>query len=65
MWRVALGGPALRVAARTGCSVVGVEVHEQAIATANGLAGEQGLAQVAEFLVADAAVHLPFPDGRL
>jgi cyclopropane fatty-acyl-phospholipid synthase-like methyltransferase len=25
------GGPALRVAAVTGCSVVGVDVHEQAI----------------------------------
>jgi 2-polyprenyl-3-methyl-5-hydroxy-6-metoxy-1,4-benzoquinol methylase len=58
------GGPALRVGARAGCSVVGVDVHEQAIATANGLAAERGLAEVAEFLVADAAVHLPFPDGR-
>lgn len=58
------GGPALRVSARAGCSVVGVDVHEQAIATANALAAERGLAQVAEFLVADAATHLPFPDAR-
>ena len=28
------GGPALRIAATTGCSVVGIEVHEQAVATA-------------------------------
>jgi len=31
------GGPALRIAATTGCSVVGIDVHEQAVATANSL----------------------------
>jgi SAM-dependent methyltransferase len=58
------GGPALRMAERTGCSVVGVDVHEQAITTANALAAEGGLAKTAEFLVADAAATLPFHDGR-
>ncbi len=28
------GGPALRIAAKTGCSVVGIDVHEQAVSTA-------------------------------
>jgi SAM-dependent methyltransferase len=56
------GGPALRIGESTGCSVVGVDVHEQAITTANSLAAKRG--QVTEFLVADAATNLPFPDGR-
>ncbi|HYM75474.1 MAG TPA: class I SAM-dependent methyltransferase [Candidatus Dormibacteraeota bacterium] len=56
------GGPALRVAALTGCSVVGVDTHESAIATANRLASERGLAGRAEFRVADAAQRLPFAD---
>ena len=58
------GGPALRIAKRTGCSVLGVDVHEQAITTANSLAADHGVAKVAKFLVADAATALPFPEGR-
>jgi 2-polyprenyl-3-methyl-5-hydroxy-6-metoxy-1,4-benzoquinol methylase len=46
------GGPALRIAAVTGASVVGIDVHEQAIHTANSLAAERGL-----------AASLPFPDA--
>ena len=57
------GGPALRAAAFTGCSVVGVDVHEPAISTANALATERGLKSRAEFRVADAAGRLPFPDA--
>jgi SAM-dependent methyltransferase len=57
------GGPALRIAATTGCSVVGIDVHEQAISTANSLAAQCGLTKLAEFRVADAAEQLPFPDG--
>jgi len=57
------GGPALRMAAATGASVIGVDVHAQAIAAANSLAVERGLSQVAEFRVVDAAQRLPFPDG--
>ena len=37
------GGPALRIAERTGCSIAGVDVHDQAIATANSLAAQRGL----------------------
>jgi 2-polyprenyl-3-methyl-5-hydroxy-6-metoxy-1,4-benzoquinol methylase len=43
------GGPALRIAATTGCSVVGIDVHEQAVATGCSLAVQRGLAERAEF----------------
>jgi len=42
------GGPALRAAARSGCSVVGVDAHEQAISTAHSLAALRGLSAVAK-----------------
>src|ERR1700692_783790 len=57
------GGPALRIAAITGCSVVGIEVHEQAVATARSLAAEHGLAHRAEFRSADRTRPLPFADA--
>lgn len=57
------GGPALRIAATTGCSVVGIDVHEQAISTANSLAAQRGLTKLVEFRVADAKEQLPFPDA--
>jgi SAM-dependent methyltransferase len=57
------GGPALRIAATTGCSVTGVDVHEQAIATANSLAAERDLTGRAQFQVADATASLPFADA--
>jgi SAM-dependent methyltransferase len=57
------GGPALRIASTTGCSIVGIDVHEQAIATANSLAAQRGLAAKAEFCSTDAAGPLPFPDS--
>ena len=59
------GGPALRIAERTGCSVVGIDVHEQAIATANSLAADRGLGARAQFQVADATSQLPFPDASV
>ncbi|HEU4726798.1 MAG TPA: class I SAM-dependent methyltransferase [Kofleriaceae bacterium] len=59
------GGPALRIAERTGCSVVGVDVHEDAIATASSLAAQRGLADRARFQVADAGGRLPFADSQL
>src|SRR3984957_15385055 len=37
------GGPALRIAAATGCSVVGIDVHELAVTTARSLAVQRGL----------------------
>jgi len=57
------GGPAVRIAATTGASVIGIDVHEQAIAAGNALAAERGLSKVAAFRVVDAAQRLPFPDS--
>jgi cyclopropane fatty-acyl-phospholipid synthase-like methyltransferase len=57
------GGPALRIAASTGCSVVGVDVHEQAVTTASSLAAQRGLTGRAEFRSTDATGPLPFADG--
>jgi len=54
------GGPALRIAATTGCSVVGLDVHEQAVTTASSLAAQCGLAERAEFRSIDATGPLPF-----
>jgi 2-polyprenyl-3-methyl-5-hydroxy-6-metoxy-1,4-benzoquinol methylase len=56
------GGPALRIATLTGCSVVGVDVHEPAVATANSMAAQRGLADRAQFHIADANQPLPFSD---
>ena len=58
------GGPALRIAATTGCSVVGIDVHKQAISTANSLASQRGLTKLIEFRVADATKRLRFPDAK-
>jgi SAM-dependent methyltransferase len=58
------GGPALRIAAISGCSVVGVDVHQQAVTTASSLATQRGLAKRAEFRTTDATGPLPFSDAR-
>ncbi len=58
------GGPALRIAAKTGCSLVGIDVHEQAVSTAKSLAAQRELTGRAEFQVVDATGRLPFPDAR-
>jgi cyclopropane fatty-acyl-phospholipid synthase-like methyltransferase len=58
------GGPALRIAAATACSVIGIDVHEQAVRTASSLAAQRGLAERAEFRAMDATGPLPFSDGR-
>ena len=57
------GGPALRMATLTRCSVVGIDVHEQAVSTARSVATQRGLSRLAEFLVADAAEQLPFSNA--
>ena len=57
------GGPALLIAAKTGCSVVGIDVHEQAVSTACSLAIQRGLSRRAEFRVVDAAQQLPFSEA--
>jgi ubiquinone/menaquinone biosynthesis C-methylase UbiE len=56
-------GPALRIAEKTFCSIVGIDVHEDAIATAKNLATERGFGPRASFQVADAAGTLPFPEA--
>ncbi|HWY71715.1 MAG TPA: class I SAM-dependent methyltransferase [Terriglobales bacterium] len=58
------GAPALRIAAKTGCSIVGIDAHEQAVSTARSFAAQRDLTGLAEFRVADAAGPLPFPDAR-
>jgi 2-polyprenyl-3-methyl-5-hydroxy-6-metoxy-1,4-benzoquinol methylase len=57
------GGPALRIAAASGCAVAGVDVHEQAVETARALAKQRGLAERSEFQAADANGRLPFKDA--
>jgi 2-polyprenyl-3-methyl-5-hydroxy-6-metoxy-1,4-benzoquinol methylase len=57
------GGPALRIANTTGCRVVGVDVHAQAVTTASLLATQRGLADRAEFRPIDATQPLPFGDA--
>jgi 2-polyprenyl-3-methyl-5-hydroxy-6-metoxy-1,4-benzoquinol methylase len=57
------GGPALRMAASTGCSVVGIDLHEQAISTAKSIASQRQLKGRAEFYVINATEHLPFSDA--
>jgi SAM-dependent methyltransferase len=57
------GGPALRIAEITGCSVVGIDIHEQAISTANSLAEQRNLKGRAHFQVVDATAQLPFDDA--
>ncbi len=57
------GGPALRIAANTGCSVVGIDIHEQGISAALSLAAQRGLDRIADFRVVNAAQQLPFSDA--
>jgi ubiquinone/menaquinone biosynthesis C-methylase UbiE len=57
------GGPALRAASVSGCSLIGVDLHEQAIVAANSLAAERKLETRAKFRVANAGEPLPFPDA--
>ena len=58
------GGPALRIAAKTGCSLVGIDLHEQAISTAKPRAAQRNLKNGAESRVANAREPLPFPDDH-
>lgn len=58
------GGPALRIAAITGCSLVGIDAHEDAIAAAHSLSAAKNLPQSVKFQVADACAPLSFPDAH-
>jgi SAM-dependent methyltransferase len=57
------GGPARRLAESTGCSVLGIDIHEQGIARARELAAQQGLADRVTFEHIDASRPLPLPDA--
>lgn len=57
------GRTTLRIARATGCSVVGIDIHPQAIAAANEAARDADLGGRAAFNVHDAATRLPFADG--
>jgi sterol 24-C-methyltransferase len=56
------GGPTLRIAEKTGCSVDGVDIHDQAIERAREAAAGRGLANRARFQRVDASGGLPFND---
>lgn len=57
------GGPALFMAAETGCRVTGVDLHQDGVDAANAAARARGLAASATFLCGDARKPLPLPDG--
>jgi SAM-dependent methyltransferase len=54
------GAPALRLALRRGCRVVGIDRSADAVATATGRARERGFADRVSFKTADATARLPF-----
>ncbi|MDM4722189.1 methyltransferase domain-containing protein [Micromonospora sp. WMMA1363] len=56
-----VGGPGLRVVAKTGARVTGISISEEQIKTANRLSAEAGVADRAVFQHGD-AMRLPFPD---
>jgi SAM-dependent methyltransferase len=58
------GHPTLRIAERTGCQVTGVDVHDQAVASARADATVRGLADRSDFIQADGKEPLPFDDAR-
>jgi SAM-dependent methyltransferase len=57
------GGPALHLARLARCAVVGVELYEEAVQSANRAAREAGLDDRATFVRADAAERLPLESG--
>lgn len=56
------GGPALKIAEQTGCSIVGIDVHDKAIAAAQSLAARSPFESRAEFCIVNASGRLPFAD---
>jgi SAM-dependent methyltransferase len=57
------GGPTLRIAERTGCRVVGLDLSEEGIAAAQADAERRGLQDQVEFRTGDAAAALPLEDA--
>jgi ubiquinone/menaquinone biosynthesis C-methylase UbiE len=58
------GGPALRIAAHTGCSILGIDLHEQAISAAQVMASQRDLQYRAEFRLANASDPVRLPDNH-
>ena len=58
------GAPALRLARQAGCSVVGIEINPEAVASATALAKDLGLDQRTRFEACDATKPLTFPDNH-
>lgn len=56
------GGPALRLAHKTGCALTAIDLHEAAISAARALAASRGMSEQCEFLIANATERLPFND---
>ena len=56
------GGPTLRIAEKTGCSVDGVDIHDQAVERARETAAGRGLGNRARFHRVDASGGVPFDD---
>lgn len=54
----------MRIAAASGCSVIGIDAHEDAIAAANLLVTERRMSNQAQFFAGDATEPLPFSDCR-
>jgi len=57
-----LGGPALRIAEKVGCSVTGLDVVESNVQTASATVEKRGLTELVRFQQGDAA-DLPFDDN--
>ncbi|MBL0926178.1 MAG: methyltransferase domain-containing protein [Phycisphaerales bacterium] len=57
------GGPAVRIAERTGAAVTGVDVHADGIAAARNYAAARNLAASTTFVVHDAGRKLEFADA--
>ncbi len=57
------GGPALHLARSSGCSIVGVDLHEDGVINATRMSREAGLDARASFVRADASEALPFATG--
>jgi cyclopropane fatty-acyl-phospholipid synthase-like methyltransferase len=56
------GGPVLRIAEKTGCPIIGIDVEEDGIRAAALLAAERGLTQRVQFQCVDANRPLPLQE---
>jgi ubiquinone/menaquinone biosynthesis C-methylase UbiE len=56
------GGPAVYLAAATGCEITGVDVNERGVRNGERLASHHQIAGHAHFRCVDASQPLPFPD---